>query len=184
MLSLRRTTTTTTARWLRSYGCQRCASSFAIGSVDRTHDKKEDRLLIVGSGVAGSAAALIAAELHNIPVTLLFAGSAPTDCNSFWAQGGIIYRKYDESSKDGPDLLAEDIHRAGAGVCAMMRPYEKSRPKAPIECDNSSSMPSDSPMYHLIAKRTEICRCVWKPVMRHLGSYTKPIIRGVTSRNI
>jgi L-aspartate oxidase len=119
MLSLRRTTTTTTARWLRSYGCQRCASSFAIaiGSVDRTHDKKEDRLLIVGSGVAGSAAALIAAELHNIPVTLLFAGSAPTDCNSFWAQGGIIYRNYNESSKDGPDLLAEDIHRAGAGLC-------------------------------------------------------------------
>jgi len=74
-----------------------------------------DRLLVVGSGVAGSAAALIAAELYKIPVTMIFAGNLPTDCNSFWAQGGIIYRNYDGS--DSADLLAADIHRAGAGLC-------------------------------------------------------------------
>ena len=77
----------------------------------------EDRLLIVGSGVAGSAAALIAAETHKIPVTIIYAGDAPTDCNSWWAQGGIIYRNYDPESRDSAELLAKDIHRAGAGLC-------------------------------------------------------------------
>lgn len=76
-----------------------------------------DRLLVVGSGVAGSAAALIAAETHNIPVTLLFAGNVPQDCNSHWAQGGIIYRNYDPASGDSAESLARDIHRAGAGLC-------------------------------------------------------------------
>ena len=77
----------------------------------------EDRLLVIGSGVAGSAAALIAAETYRIPVTMIFAGNLPTDCNSFWAQGGIIYRNYDPASGDSADSLAQDIHRAGAGLC-------------------------------------------------------------------
>ena len=76
-----------------------------------------DRLLVVGSGVAGSAAALIAAETYRIPVTLLFAGNLPQDCNSWWAQGGIIYRNYDPASGDSAESLARDIHRAGAGLC-------------------------------------------------------------------
>lgn len=79
--------------------------------------RKADRLLVVGSGVAGCATALVAAETYQIPVTLLFAGNVPEDCNSFWAQGGIIYRNYDPESGDSADLLAEDIHRAGAGLC-------------------------------------------------------------------
>lgn len=74
-----------------------------------------DRLLVIGSGVAGSAAALVAAELYNIPTTLIFAGAQPTDCNSYWAQGGIIYKG--REGDDSPALLAEDIHRAGAGLC-------------------------------------------------------------------
>jgi FAD binding domain len=82
-----------------------------------SHVKKSDRLIVVGSGVAGCAAALIAAETYGIPVTLLFAGNVPEDCNSFWAQGGIIYRNYDPASGDSADLLAQDIHRAGAGLC-------------------------------------------------------------------
>lgn len=76
-----------------------------------------DRLLVVGSGVAGCAAALVAAETYQIPVTLLFAGNVPEDCNSFWAQGGIIYRNYDPASGDSAASLAQDIHRAGAGLC-------------------------------------------------------------------
>lgn len=82
-----------------------------------SHIKKADRLIVVGSGVAGCAAALVAAETYQIPVTLLFAGNVPEDCNSFWAQGGIIYRNYDPASGDSADLLAQDIHRAGAGLC-------------------------------------------------------------------
>jgi aspartate oxidase len=89
------------------------ARTFSTGTADR----KKDRLLVVGSGVAGSAAALIAAETYKIPVTLLFAGSIPQDCNSHWAQGGIIYRNYDPNSGDSADSLARDIHRAGAGLC-------------------------------------------------------------------
>jgi hypothetical protein len=77
----------------------------------------QDRLLVVGSGVAGSAAALVAAETYKIPVTLLFAGNLPQDCNSNWAQGGIIYRNYDPASGDSAEALARDIHRAGAGLC-------------------------------------------------------------------
>jgi L-aspartate oxidase len=76
-----------------------------------------ERLLVIGSGVAGSAAALIAAETYRIPVTVLFAGALPTDCNSNWAQGGIIYRNYDRASGDSAASLAADIHRAGAGLC-------------------------------------------------------------------
>jgi len=82
-----------------------------------TNENNNDRLLVVGSGVAGSAAALIAAETYNIPVTMLFAGSIPQDCNSHWAQGGIIYRNYNPNSGDSADSLAKDIHRAGAGLC-------------------------------------------------------------------
>lgn len=78
-------------------------------------DRPTDRLLVVGSGVAGSTAALVAAETYKIPVTLLCAGSAPTNCNSYWAQGGIIYQG--DPAVDSPDLLANDIHRAGAGLC-------------------------------------------------------------------
>ena len=81
------------------------------------YDTTNDRLLVIGSGVAGSAAALIAAETYQIPVTLIYAGNSMTDCNSYWAQGGIIYRNYDPDSNDSAALLASDIHRAGAGLC-------------------------------------------------------------------
>ena len=88
-----------------------------VGSKDNHSALPEDRLLVIGSGVAGSAAALVAAETYRIPVTMIFAGNLPTDCNSYWAQGGIIYRNYDPASGDSADLLAQDIHRAGAGLC-------------------------------------------------------------------
>ena len=76
-----------------------------------------DRLIVIGSGVAGCASALITAEKHKIPVTLLCAGSLPTDCNSFWAQGGIIYRNYDPAANDSAASLVADVQRAGAGLC-------------------------------------------------------------------
>jgi L-aspartate oxidase len=83
----------------------------------RRRRKEEERLLVVGSGVAGCSAALIAAERYGIPVTLVYAGDAPTDCNSYWAQGGIIYRNYDPASNDSAESLVQDVHRAGAGLC-------------------------------------------------------------------
>ena len=103
------------------YCCHRRALSSArslpsaIGATLTTQASSTDRLLVIGSGVAGSATALIAAELYQIPTTLIFAGVQPTDCNSFWAQGGIIYQG--RPGEDSPDSLANDIHRAGAGLC-------------------------------------------------------------------
>lgn len=78
---------------------------------------KDDNLIVVGSGVAGCSAALIAAERHQIPVKLLFAGAIPSDCNSYWAQGGIIYRNYDAKANDSAESLVADVQRAGAGLC-------------------------------------------------------------------
>jgi len=80
-----------------------------------THD--EQSLIVVGSGVAGCSAALIAAEKHGIPVTLLHAGAIATDCNSYWAQGGIIYRNFDRAANDSAASLVADVQRAGAGLC-------------------------------------------------------------------
>jgi len=86
-------------------------------SVNGNNNSNQDRLLVVGSGVAGSATALVAAEIYKIPVTMVYAGNVATDCNSYWAQGGIIYRNYDPRSGDSAESLAADIHRAGAGLC-------------------------------------------------------------------
>jgi L-aspartate oxidase len=46
-----------------------------------------------------------------IPVTLVTRTQQPDESNTYYAQGGIIYRGEDDS----PTLLAEDILRAGAG---------------------------------------------------------------------
>jgi FAD binding domain len=127
-LATNTTTTTTTTTIIRTKTSAATSSSSSSASAyyfpqlwsQKLADDaiaKEDRLLVIGSGVAGSTTALIAAETYGIPVTLLFAGNASDDCNSRWAQGGIIYRNYDEMVGDSAQLLAEDIHRAGAGLC-------------------------------------------------------------------
>eukprot|EP00755_Sulcionema_specki_P013577 Sspe_Gene.54320::Locus_29987_Transcript_1_1_Confidence_1.000_Length_1824::g.54320::m.54320/K00278/nadB; L-aspartate oxidase len=69
-------------------------------------------VLVLGCGIAGSTVALRAARA-GLKVTMLTAANDPHDCNSYWAQGGIIYRAQD----DTPDLLARDVHAAGAGLC-------------------------------------------------------------------
>lgn len=95
------------------------SSSLCCHRLFSTHlgHEAQERLIVIGSGVAGCSAALTAAEQHKIPVTLLCAGSLPTDCNSFWAQGGIIYRNYDPAANDSAASLVADVKRAGAGLC-------------------------------------------------------------------
>lgn len=66
-------------------------------------------VLVIGSGIGGCTAALRSADLGH-QVTLLTANDDPLESNSFWAQGGIIYKAED----DHPDYLASDIHKAGA----------------------------------------------------------------------
>mmetsp|Transcript_3513 Transcript_3513/g.7399 ORF Transcript_3513/g.7399 Transcript_3513/m.7399 type:complete len:810 (-) Transcript_3513:146-2575(-) len=82
-----RSTTTTSSG--SSIGGRRNNSSTSATAAGAPHE----RLLILGSGVAGCATALTAAR-HGIPVTILHAGSSRNDCNSYWAQGGVIYRNY------------------------------------------------------------------------------------------
>lgn len=65
--------------------------------------------LVIGSGLAGSAYALHAARA-GLEVQLLSLGG-PTDANSDWAQGGIIF---DTSSNT--DSLTEDIMAASDGM--------------------------------------------------------------------
>lgn len=67
-------------------------------------------LLIIGSGIAGCAAALVAAEA-GLQVTVLTKSPDPRKATATaWAQGGIIYRGENDSS----ELLAGDVYRAGA----------------------------------------------------------------------
>ncbi|HLF26991.1 MAG TPA: L-aspartate oxidase [Anaerolineae bacterium] len=70
----------------------------------------ETEVLIIGCGIAGGVAALQLAEA-GIPVTVVTRVSEPGESNTYYAQGGIIYRGQDDS----PARLIEDIIRAGAG---------------------------------------------------------------------
>ena len=77
-----------------------------------THNILECDVLIIGSGVAGSVAALQLADA-GIDVVVVTRSSTPEESNTRYAQGGIIYT----GPEDSPKLLAEDITRAGAGYC-------------------------------------------------------------------
>ena len=70
----------------------------------------ETQVLILGSGVAGATTALELAD-RGISVVVATRAEEPAESNTYYAQGGIIYRGVD----DTPDALAEDILRAGAG---------------------------------------------------------------------
>ncbi len=67
--------------------------------------------LVIGSGIAGLASALAAAE--NGPV-LILAKDNPAESNSYHAQGGIAVAL---SDSDSPELHLQDTLTAGAGLC-------------------------------------------------------------------
>ena len=69
----------------------------------------ETEVLVIGCGVAGGVAALGLADA-GVPVMLVTRAAEPADSNTYWAQGGIVYRGPDDSAQ----VLAEDITRAGA----------------------------------------------------------------------
>ena len=70
----------------------------------------ETDVLILGSGVAGATAALGLAD-HGVQVVVATRAEAPQESNTYYAQGGIIYKGVDDS----PAALTEDVLRAGAG---------------------------------------------------------------------
>lgn len=69
----------------------------------------ETNVLIIGAGIAGGTAALQLAD-SGVPVTLITNAPNPHESNTYYAQGGIIYRGVDDS----PGKLAADIMHAGA----------------------------------------------------------------------
>ena len=75
-------------------------------------EKLETDVLILGCGIAGATTALTLAE-RGLDVTVVTPAGDPQETNTYYAQGGVIYRGVDDS----PDLLAEDISAAGAGHC-------------------------------------------------------------------
>jgi L-aspartate oxidase len=68
--------------------------------------------LIIGTGIAGAAAALRLSDDPNHHVTIITRAKNAADTNSSWAQGGIVTRSLDDS----PELLVQDILEAGAGL--------------------------------------------------------------------
>jgi L-aspartate oxidase len=72
----------------------------------------ETDVLVIGSGLAGCAAALAAAR-GGARVLMLTKQARPEESNTWYAQGGIIYR----GKADSPARLAADIIAAGDGLC-------------------------------------------------------------------
>jgi L-aspartate oxidase len=70
---------------------------------------QESDVLIIGCGIAGSVAALQLANA-GIHVVVATRAGAPEDSNTYYAQGGIIFKGNDDS----PELLEKDIIHAGA----------------------------------------------------------------------
>jgi L-aspartate oxidase len=68
-------------------------------------------VLVIGTGIAGLTTAFALAGA-GIKVLLVTKATDPADCNTSWAQGGIIY----QGEGDSPAKLISDIVRAGAGI--------------------------------------------------------------------
>ena len=71
--------------------------------------KYESDILIIGSGIAGMSAACYAAE-KGCTVNLVTKGDAVKDSNTFYAQGGIIFKAKNDPVRN----LVGDIIKAGA----------------------------------------------------------------------
>ena len=69
-------------------------------------------VLILGCGIAGGTAALELAE-EGLEVVLVTRADRAEESNTYWAQGGIIFK----GEGDSPELLARDITHAGDGLC-------------------------------------------------------------------
>ncbi|HEU4520499.1 MAG TPA: L-aspartate oxidase [Thermoanaerobaculia bacterium] len=77
----------------------------------RLKNREHFPVLVIGTGIAGLTTAFVLASA-GVRVLLVTKAADPRDCNTFWAQGGIIY----EGAGDSPDALVADILRAGAGI--------------------------------------------------------------------
>lgn len=78
-------------------------------STATTTDGETTDVLVVGSGIAGCAAALSAAR-EGADVLLLTKATKPADASTDWAQGGI------STTRNDPESLKEDIIAASDGT--------------------------------------------------------------------
>ena len=69
-------------------------------------------VLVLGCGIAGGTAALELAEA-GLDVLIVTRAAEPQESNTYWAQGGIIFK----GEGDSPELLAKDIEHTGDGLC-------------------------------------------------------------------
>lgn len=69
-------------------------------------------VLVLGTGIAGLTTAFTLAR-RGVKSLVLTKAKEPEDCNTAWAQGGIIYF----GKNDSPRSLVRDILSAGAGLC-------------------------------------------------------------------
>jgi L-aspartate oxidase len=72
----------------------------------------ETDVLIIGSGIAGAAAALRLAQDRQRQVLVVTRAPGPEESNTRYAQGGIVGL----GTGDSPERLADDILAAGAGL--------------------------------------------------------------------
>jgi L-aspartate oxidase len=77
----------------------------------KLRNRSHHPVLIIGTGIAGLTSAWVLAKA-GVKVLLVTKTSDPADCNTFWAQGGIIYK----GTNDSAAKLIEDIIHAGAGL--------------------------------------------------------------------
>lgn len=73
---------------------------------------EETDVLIIGCGIAGAAAALRLAQDSQRQITLITREQDPQECNTRYAQGGIVAR----GVVDSVEALGKDILRVGAGL--------------------------------------------------------------------
>lgn len=151
----------------------------------------ETDVLVIGVGAAGCACALRAADL-GLSVTLVTAGSRPEKgSNTSWAQGGIIYR----GIGDRPELLMEDIHNAGAGICFepavrlvsgrgpdIVRELLIERCGVPFDRREDGSLDFTEEAAHSCSRIIHVEDATGRSIAQHLGMEVKrhPNIRLVT----
>ena len=72
----------------------------------------ETDVLVIGSGIAGAAAALRLAQDRQRHILVVTRAAAPEESNTFYAQGGIVGRDRGNAD-DTPELLAGDTSGVG-----------------------------------------------------------------------